>query len=351
MQPENLFKRTGNLVTLVSKALNNSANSEPGYIRARSDADDADKAYRIGVRKLDRQRLALEERIEETLKLLQHMEAERLRAVKTGKYNRGQDVGRKLIYFLAIVLLQYQGTLANLPKSMEPSLERSGTLIAAYQPESDLTALIERYRTGPFRPDPQVYESLSHDESDVVFGIDLRKWAEGGWYALTQGEVKKDAIPPVLTVLLHGLDEAYERLPNDIEKRKAWIYDVPLPAVHHLRESLNAIPPNQAFPADLVAKFDAPVIASCIKLWALELNPPLALYEGWEDFRKLYRSVGAAAPKEGDEGNEHLQQVATALQKLPRVHIFVLDAIVKHLKTYVFVYVLVISANHSLQPR
>lgn len=85
-QPENLFKRTGNFVSLVSKALNNSANSEPSYIRARSDADDADKAYRIGVRKLDRQRLALEERIEDALKLLQRMESERLRAVKTGKY-------------------------------------------------------------------------------------------------------------------------------------------------------------------------------------------------------------------------------------------------------------------------
>lgn len=92
MQPENLFKRTGNLVSLVSKALNNPANSEPGYIRARSEADDADKVYRIGVRKLDRQRLALEERIEDTLKLLQHMESERLRAVKTGQYNHGQKM-------------------------------------------------------------------------------------------------------------------------------------------------------------------------------------------------------------------------------------------------------------------
>jgi hypothetical protein len=67
-------------------------------------------------------------------------------------------------------------------------------------------------------------------------------------------------------------------------------------------------------------------------LWALELNPPLALYEGWEDFRKLYPSLGAAPLKEGDEGKEHLQQVVTALQKLPRVHIHVLDVILKHLK-------------------
>lgn len=113
------------------------------------------------------------------------------------------------------VLLQYHGTLANLPKAFEPTLEKSGTLIASYQPDSDLAALMERYRTGPFRPVPQLYESVAHDESDVVFGIDLRKWAEGGWNALTSGERKKETVPPVLTALLDGLTESYTRLPKD----------------------------------------------------------------------------------------------------------------------------------------
>ncbi|KAF9485462.1 hypothetical protein BDN70DRAFT_847745 [Pholiota conissans] len=319
--PENLLKKTGNLVNLVSKALNANNSNEPAYIRARHEADEADKAYRIAVRRLDRHRLALEERVEDTLKILQRWESERLRAVKT-------------------VLLQYQGTIANLPKSLEPSIERSGTLVASYQPESDLTALIERYRTGPFRPSPQIYESVAHDESDVVFGIDLRKWAEGGWYTLTQGEgaTPRETIPPVLTALLLALDAAYERAPNDVEKRKSWIYEVPLGAVHQLRESLNTVSPGQPFPQDLISKFDAPVIAACIKLWALELNPPLALYEGWEEFRKLYPTVGGgAAPKaEGDEGEEtHLQLVSAALLKLPKVHLYVLDAILKHLKNLV----------------
>jgi len=86
LQPEALLKKTGTFVSLVSKALNNSAsNSEPAYIRARHEADEADKTYRVAVRRLDRQRLALEERIEETLKLLQRWESERLRAVKTSE--------------------------------------------------------------------------------------------------------------------------------------------------------------------------------------------------------------------------------------------------------------------------
>ncbi|KAL4063091.1 hypothetical protein J3A83DRAFT_4297301 [Scleroderma citrinum] len=311
---DNLLKRSNNLVNVVTKALHANAQSEPPYIRLRQEADEADKIYRVAVRKLDRQRLGLEERIEEVLKTLQRWEVERLRAVKT-------------------VLLQYQGTLANLPKAFEPTLERSATFIATYQPESDLTALIERYRTGPFRPVPQLYESVAHDESDVVFGIDLRKWAEGSWSSLTSGEEKQDLVPPVLTALLDALDAAYPRLPNDAEKRRAWIYDIPLPVLHHLRESLNAIPPGQAFSQEMLAKYDPPVLAGCVKLWALELDPPLALWEGWDDIRKLYPTVGAAA-KADDEASEqqHIQELQLALQKLPKVHLYVLNVIVSHLR-------------------
>ncbi len=128
-------------------------------MRARLDADAADREYRIAVRKLDRQRLGLEERIEDVLKKRQRWEAVRLQAVKP-------------------VLLQFHGTLSNLPRALEAPIERSASHIAAYLPDSDLSALIERYRTGPFRPQSQVYESVAHDESDVFFGINLRRWSE-----------------------------------------------------------------------------------------------------------------------------------------------------------------------------
>jgi hypothetical protein len=101
--------------------------------------------------------------------------------------------------------------ITNVHKSLEPSIERSATLIASYQPELNLTALIERYHTGPFRPYPLIYDSVAHDESDVVFSIDLRKWANGGWYALIHGEdaTSRQPIPPILTALLAALDVAY----------------------------------------------------------------------------------------------------------------------------------------------
>ncbi|KAL0953557.1 hypothetical protein HGRIS_004778 [Hohenbuehelia grisea] len=311
---ENLMKRTNNFVNLVQKALNANTNGDPAYVRLRHDADEADHAYRVAVRRLDRQRLGLEERMEETFKTLQRWETERLRAVKT-------------------VLLQYHGTLANLPKTLEPSLEREAAFIAAFQPENDLPALIERYRTGPFRPAPHVYESVAHDDSDVVFGIDLRKWAEGGWTAMTTGEEKKELVPPVLTALLEGLQAAYGRSANDDEKRKSWIYEVPLPAVHHLREALNGVDPGQPIPPELFEKYDAPVIASAVKLWLLELDPPIALWEGWEDIRKLYPAVGQASSEKKEAGEEqHMQDLSSALLKFPRVHLYVLDTVISHVK-------------------
>lgn len=114
-----------------------------------------------------------------------------------------------------IVLLQYQGSLSSLRTAYDTSVDRSATLISSYNPDSDLNALIERYRTGPFRPTAHVYESVSHDESDVIFGIDLRKWAEGGWSTVSSGEEKKDQIPPMLTTLLTALIERYKKHPDD----------------------------------------------------------------------------------------------------------------------------------------
>lgn len=200
----------------MTKALSTNSHTELAHSKLRQEAEEADKLYRVAVRKLDRQRLGVEERVEEVLKSLQRCEMDRLREVKTGW--SALTVGwilHCLPILMEIVLLEYQGTLVNFPKALEPTFERSATFIATYQPESDLTALIERYRTGPFRPSPHLYESAAHDESDVVFGIDLRKWAEGGWSTLASGEEKKEFIPPVLVALLDALKVEYRKLDSD----------------------------------------------------------------------------------------------------------------------------------------
>ena len=194
---------------IVSKAWASSA--EPPFIRYRREATNAEAEYRKAIRSLDRHRLRLEERVEETLKALQTWESDRLHAVKSGTPVHGLfAILSYLTHFE--VLLQYHGSIANLRKSYEASVDRSSTLISAYNPDSDLKALIERYRTGPFRPKAYVFESITHEEGDSVFGIDLRKWADGGWGS---DEVRRDSLPPVLTALLNALNAQYDEITDD----------------------------------------------------------------------------------------------------------------------------------------
>ena len=116
------------------------------------------------------------------------------------------------------MLTQYHTELAKLSSNYGSTTERVETLMAAYQPENDIRVLIEQYRTGPFRPVAQVYESIAHDESDVVFGIDLRKWSDSAyWNVGSPGEKneRKEEAPPMLSALLAALVETYPKLPND----------------------------------------------------------------------------------------------------------------------------------------
>ncbi|KAG9083124.1 hypothetical protein FS749_006281 [Ceratobasidium sp. UAMH 11750] len=307
----NLMKRSGTVVNFISRAVK-SANTpaEPPHIRARNEADIAERAYRAGVRALDRQRLGVEEKVEEGLKILNKWEVERLRAVKT-------------------VLQQYQAALGSLTPALGASVARIGPLLDAFVPESDATALIEHARTGPFRPVAHLFESrqLGEYAADGVFGLDLGKWGAAAW---GEGESGVDTIPGVVTALLSALTEKYKDLPSDEERRRTWIYEVPLSASHRLREAINDLPADQSIPAELFAEFDAPVVAATTKLWFLELNPPLCLWETWDEMRKVYPSVGAAQTED-----RRVEDLQTVLMRLPKVNLLVLDTVIQHLKELV----------------
>ncbi|CAE6481960.1 unnamed protein product [Rhizoctonia solani] len=307
----NVMKRSGTVMNFIQRAVKNvNAPAEPPHIRARNEADAAERAYRTGIRALDKQRLAVEEKVEEALKVLNKWEIERLRAVKT-------------------VLQQYQAALATLPNALNTSITRSKPLIDAFTPEADATALIERARTGPFRPTAHLFENRQLGEyiTDGHFGLDLGKWGAAAW---GEGEAAPDAVPSVITALLGALEAKYPTLPSDEERRRTWIYEVPLTASHRLREAINDIPSNQDIPSELFGQFDAPVLAATTKLWFLELNPPLGLWETWDELRKIYPSVGAAQTED-----RRVEDLQTVLIKLPKVNLLVLDAIIKHLKELV----------------
>lgn len=55
-----------------------------------------------------------------------------------------------------------------------------------------------------------------------------------------------------------------------------------------LRNSINDIRLTSEQVSEIAKRFNAPVIAGAIKLWLLELNPPVMGWEGWEDAKGVY---------------------------------------------------------------
>lgn len=187
-------------------------------------------------------------------------------------------------------------------------LQQSTALsVEAFNPEADLKALIEGNRTGPFRPKPLVYESMETDVPEVNFGIDLRKWyGDQGWRTIVRAPPRpRGAVPDVLEGLISGLQQKYQDVSHDGEissrpcfaqgadqdssdRRKAWLYEVPLVETHVLRNAINDVRLTSDQIAEIAKRFNAPVIAAAIKLWLLELNPPVMGWEGWEDAKGVY---------------------------------------------------------------
>jgi hypothetical protein len=274
-----LLARSGSILSATfGSSASGSGSSQPAvalHVRARQEADHIEGVYRTAVRKLDRTRNRMEEIVEEGLVVLQRWEADRLSAVRT-------------------VLKEYHRLQASLPGALQPSFETSELLLDAYSPASDLDALIQRYRTGAFRPQVDVYEPFADAKANVVFGGDVYRWAESIDWKLP-GEKEQEVedstlLHPVVRALLNQLKTGYADLPDDdgqcrarlrmsacvadihsrAERRKTWIYEVPLQATHALRDALISLPDGAATVPEAVLQRDLPVIAATLRCASAE---------------------------------------------------------------------------------
>ncbi|KAH9465012.1 hypothetical protein Pst134EB_004504 [Puccinia striiformis f. sp. tritici] len=290
----------------------------PGETRAERlgrEARSAEKAYSTGVIRLDHTRLTLEQTISEYFNFLQRCELDRLRAAKA-------------------VIMGFNAALATLNPKMDKLAEQANVLNESFSPENDVNALVERYKTGPFRPSPILFHSYRSNESRVYFGIDLSKWHNS-----QQGDTEDDFndVPPILTRLLNILEKTYPKLSNDDERRKTWIYEVPLKAIHELREALND-PYKSRISDERLEGLDPPLIAATIKLWLLELDPPPVHSSRYEDVKAIYPQRGVATTtgeggiESSDSVDVRVEVLANLLSKLPKPHLMVIDTIISHIK-------------------
>ncbi|GAA5981053.1 hypothetical protein JCM10908_003965 [Rhodotorula pacifica] len=280
------------------------------YEKTRKEADAAEEKYKREVVILDRLRLSLEETISTHLPYLQRCESDRLRAATS-------------------VLKSFHAAIAALPKLIDGSLERVGQALELCRPEKDLKAIIERRRTGPFQPSPLPFQSHYSDEPTTTFGIDLRKYDE------TNRNREQKPVPRVLELLLEWAEKKGKEASDD-ERRKAWLYDVPLASQHSLRSMLNPpalVAANNGAGPDL-SIVDLPVLCATTKLWLLELEQPPFTWSAYEELRSAWATrTGANEGGGGGDENEEtkVELLAKVVGKLPKIHFEVLRALITHL--------------------
>jgi RhoGAP domain len=289
--------------------------------------------------------------------------------------------------------------------------------------------MIRALTTSPYKPLPQVFHPYYHHDISTLagagsegFGMNLLIWERARALAIEEGDsndgVKLPEPPKALMLLLEALKQAYadekrwplppapaplakeqekkeadkadgeEKTPTaetfdgkqdgavppssssasplrNAEKRRAWIYEVPLRSIHTLRfaliAALRAQRPEQEILSHLLARADPPVLAALVKTWAMELEETLVPQSCWDTVWSIYRAAAAqedealkklAGEKKSDEKAEEkpapqaptlstedqqkieqgiLDDLKVVLTKLPKIHLSCLDALIKHL--------------------
>lgn len=273
-------------------------NNETYPRRLRRDADLADEAYKTAVKKADRNRLFLEEALVDHLKFTEKCEYNRLRALKA-------------------VFLSISASIGNVLPTIQGSCDRCLLHQETYNPDGDLRALIDQYRTGAFTPNVPVYENYYRQDTAQTFGIALEQ--------KTRQRARK--VPQVVDALLNRLSDGYLKIESKEEKQNTWIYEVPLSAVHHCREAIND--GNDVSAATLEA-YDLPIVCSTLKLYLQELPVPILQFSLWDPLKKLYTKNIDTEEDEGDEG-ERITILSKTLQTLSPPHFVTLDTVAGHL--------------------
>jgi hypothetical protein len=189
-----LMTALGTAATSVStlSAVANERLSETRQQRLSRDVEAAERAYRDAVDRAEHARLALDQAVAVHLPFMQRCEGDRLR-----------HAARAMQAFVA--------ACAPLVRRFQTASEEAATVVGAVQPEADLAATIEVYRTGSYRPRPHVFHGRE-GEQEANFGVDLRRWEETRHLRPAQDDGQ---VPAVLALLFEHLGKAYDRPESD----------------------------------------------------------------------------------------------------------------------------------------
>lgn len=364
--------------------------------RLRREADRLEAEYVRKAQSLDTLRCQLEDTISEELQQLQKFETDRLASVKT-------------------LLTAYSAAMGGLHPSL---VDRTQALVKSHgNPGTLISSLIASARTGHYRPLVEIFHPYYHDASAAAssssaisygsgwagFGMNLNaKWRND---LLTSSagtnedfssvnEKPLHATPLAFSQLLSSLERAYQdatlwKASGDsqgadaedtaavaAEKRKTWVYEVPLASAHKCREAIirhvTSSYPGAEHGAGLPAvldRFDPPTRAATLKVWLAELQECLVGEENWHLVSSLYKAANSVEAQWRQQREERskdksaenttqsnqsvpdsaeldedikgtirqgvLDDLIVVLGKLSSVHLIVLDSLISHLRALV----------------
>lgn len=185
----NLIKRSGTILNSISSRFASPSTPASKVQKARQDAQEAEKAYRTTVKRVEILRMTADQQTESHLQYMQKLELDRLHFLKATL---------KRFHLLCQPVL---------PQAMAGSTEVE-LMIQAVQPETDLQAICEMYRaTNGYRPQPLVFVDHYGEVLDANFGVDLQRWTD---VQLHNNKKFVDIkVPPVLTVVLDHIQQNY----------------------------------------------------------------------------------------------------------------------------------------------
>uniref|UniRef100_A0A060T6A9 ARAD1B10450p n=1 Tax=Blastobotrys adeninivorans TaxID=409370 RepID=A0A060T6A9_BLAAD len=284
----------GYLGGTINNYINNPHPDESPEERLTREVKELDHRYRVTVQRCDDLRCNLEESIIDHLKFMERCETDRLKALKA-------------------VFLDFLASLSNVVPSIQAAIDKELIFQEAINPLGDLRYILESYRTGPFAPKVTIYDNYYNSTEGQTFGVDLELRSRGD----------KKRVPFIVSSILSHLDSQYPDLENDEVRLGTWTVSVPLNSTHRLRRSLNT---GKPFSKEILHEFQAPIVASVLKLYLVELPDSVVPSQFYDIFKTIYAQHG-----NDEDPRQRLSAIQNTFAQFRLSNVATLDAICTHL--------------------
>lgn len=277
--------------TAISGYLSGFLNHGKEASQIQEEISEADERYQESILELDLLRCELEQTISDTLAFMEQCELDRLKAIK-----------KVLSDFSSIVSGSMNATVNN-SKKLE-------LIKDTVNPTSDLSYMIQNYKTGTYCPRVVVYENFHNASKCQTFGVDL----------------------PSVQFMVPTFLEYFKTQQEAPITAELWQEQVPLASIFQLRNQINN---GQEFDAStILPSFPMPVVVSTLKEFLLELQDSVISFTMYDVFKSIYSTYYQKTSESEDNQramlNKRQEKLISSLRHLQRVHITTLESLINH---------------------